>query len=581
MSFRRRTYPEVLDNLITDIAGGVAAEPYPFPPEEGATAPYQHQLERPPVAQVTSLWGTRDGQPKRFRDGTDFALLEDGQTLQWVAGGELPDPGTLVYVNYLPEAAPATLTDLQTGSVVRTLAESVGLEIARLYAQLEAVYRAGFLETAAGSALDNVVALLGIERVGGGRAAGEIEFSRAGGTRGAVTIPAGTRILTETGEVEYETTETVTLAPGQRRVRVPARDLESNAPVEADVLTVLATPLAGIASVTNPAPTAIATREESDAELRTRARNFLHGSERATLGALRAAIARQQITADVVEDPAAPGRVLVTPHVDVLTPELDQRLRKAIDDTRPAGVIVQIVGAKPPRRVNLELRLVTFDGLTEPDLRAAQHTVRDRVEEYFDQLPVGENGSVNRLVGLILGVEAVEDVELVSVTLDGNGAPPDLSTGVIPLADAPTLLGDLHIADPNLPTALEVVIAFPDSAAPPDEAAVRAALGTAVAYLNEVSAAGAAGEPALRQVAFGRLLHALPLPNRPGGSLAEYDEAGSEPVAAATVLPYRPRFAFVLESGYGEVLANDGDTFTLSPYERISLASVAIVAEPA
>jgi small-conductance mechanosensitive channel len=72
----------------------------------------------------------------------------------------LPDEGTIVHINYLRDDVAPTLTDLQVGSVVRTLAESVALEIARLYAQLDAVYDAAFIDTAAGSALDKVVALV-------------------------------------------------------------------------------------------------------------------------------------------------------------------------------------------------------------------------------------------------------------------------------------------------------------------------------------------------------------------------------------------------------------------------------------
>lgn len=582
MSFRRRTYPEVLDNLLTDIAGGVAAEPYPFPPEDGASAPFQHRLERPPVAEVASVWGSRDGQPRRFRRGTDYVLQDDQQTLEWLPGAELPDSGSLLYVNYLPASAVPVLTDLQTGSVVRTLAESMGLEIARLYAQLEAVYRSGFIDTAAGAALDNVVALLGVDRVDGGRAAGEIEFTRAGGTRGAITIPAGSRILTGTGEVEYETTETITLAPAQRKIRVVARDLESNAPVAADTLTVLATPIAGIASVTNPAPAAIATEKETDAELRARAKNFLHGSERATLGALRQAIARQQITADVVEDEKNPGYVTVTPHVDVLTPELEQRLRTAIRDTRPAGVVVTRVDPVPPRRVNVEMLLTSAEGLTEPDLREAQHAVRDRVEEYFARLPVGENGSVNRLVGLILGIEEVEDVRLVSITIDGEtDSPVDATTGAILLKDHPTVLGTLQIADPSLPTALDVVIPFPASESPPDEVAIKSALGSMVAYVNAFNATEPPPAAALRALSFGKLLRVLPLPNKPGASLQEFDGDDTPPALPmlTEVAPFQPRFAFTLESGHARVLEGDGEEYTLTPFERLSLAGVTISPE--
>ena len=47
MSFRRRNYPEVLDNLLTTLVGGVAAESHAFPPSDDA--PREHPLEQPPV----------------------------------------------------------------------------------------------------------------------------------------------------------------------------------------------------------------------------------------------------------------------------------------------------------------------------------------------------------------------------------------------------------------------------------------------------------------------------------------------------------------------------------------------------
>src|SRR5262245_66566 len=164
-------------------------------------------LQKPPVGDIASVHGARDGQPRAFRKNTDYRLLDDKQTLEWPKGAELPDPGTVIYVNYVPAAAQPVLPDLQTGSVVRPLAETIGLENARLYAQLEAVYRAGFIDTAEGASRDNVVALLGITRVTGGRAAGDVQFTRAPGTRGLITIPAGTRVMTADGEVEYETTQ--------------------------------------------------------------------------------------------------------------------------------------------------------------------------------------------------------------------------------------------------------------------------------------------------------------------------------------------------------------------------------------
>jgi len=290
-----------LDNLLTEIVGGVAAEAQPFPPL-GTTpgAPPENALEHPKAKRIVSAYGSRNGESLRFREGVDYELRPDGQTLRWLTGAALPDEGSIVHVNYLREDVPPTLTDLQVGSVLRTLAESVALEIARLYAQLDAVHDAGFIDTATGSALDKVVALLGISRVRGSRASTNVRFTRAPGSPGTITITAGTRIIDARARFEYATTDTVTMAPNQNVLTVTANDLEpANDPVEANVLTVLPVPIAGISAVTNPAPASRATADETDAELRIRAKSFLHGSERATLGALNQVLARQQVRAEI------------------------------------------------------------------------------------------------------------------------------------------------------------------------------------------------------------------------------------------------------------------------------------------
>jgi len=85
MSLRRRTFPEVLENLLTAVSGGVAAEPHPFPPPGANGGPLRHELQRPPVADVVSVYGSRDGQPHLFRKDVDYGLLEAPQprTLEW------------------------------------------------------------------------------------------------------------------------------------------------------------------------------------------------------------------------------------------------------------------------------------------------------------------------------------------------------------------------------------------------------------------------------------------------------------------------------------------------------------------
>jgi uncharacterized phage protein gp47/JayE len=574
MSFRRRDYPEVLDNLLTALVGGVSAEPHPYPPP-GSGSPPRHLLDMPPARRLVSVFGESNGTAFRFRERADCELSPDGTALLWREGGARPDAGTLVHVNYLRQDVPATLTDLEIGGVARTIVEAMGRELARLYAQLEAVYDAAFLDSATRGALDRVVALLGLERVPAERPIATLRFERARGAPGAVTIPAGTRVIDENVEVEYETTATVTMSPAQTHITVAARDLEpANEPVPADTLTEVAMPIAGIVGVTNPAPAARPAQAETDAELRARARNFLHASEKATLGALRNALARQLVQGEISEPADQPGVVLISAVAEDLTPERREQLIAALEDTRPAGVRVKLAQVLAPARVDLELEIATRASLPEPERRAAHEAVRKAVEGYFRALPIREDARVNRIVGLVLAVPGVEDVTLRAARLREGTASIDVldaAAGIIALADRPTVLADLGIADPSLPTRADLTIRFPVSVAAPDENAVAAALEAAFAYL------AAAQGP--RHISFGKLLRVLPPPVGQGETLAAHDAADPKPALPETAGDYAVTLFVHQASGLTRILAAPGDRHDLSPGERLLLDTLTIEAE--
>lgn len=263
MSFRRRAYTEVLDNLLTGIIGGVSAEAYAFPATENAESPFTHAMLSPPVRDLVSVYGVRNGQSYLFKKDADYVLANDQQTLVWQEAAQLPDAGSVFHVNYLQGENTGNISDLYVGSVVRTLCESVGLEIARLNAQLEGVYESGFIDTASGRALDNVVSILGAQRVKAGRFSCELEFTRVSGSRGEINIFQGSRVITEDGNVEYETTASVTMIDGQNTIRVQARDKEENTQgLAAGELNIMAKPITGIEKVTNPVPSSIASADD-------------------------------------------------------------------------------------------------------------------------------------------------------------------------------------------------------------------------------------------------------------------------------------------------------------------------------
>ena len=81
MSFRRKTYPEVAESLLNRLLGGVSGEAHPYPPAMMPREPFTHALERAPVAQITAVWGMRNGETHRFERDADYALAADSAKL--------------------------------------------------------------------------------------------------------------------------------------------------------------------------------------------------------------------------------------------------------------------------------------------------------------------------------------------------------------------------------------------------------------------------------------------------------------------------------------------------------------------
>ena len=250
-----------------------------------------------------------------------------------------------MYVNYYPAVTrPVPLTDLNVGSVVRTLMESVAREVAVLEQQMDRVYRSAYLETAEGANLDKVVALVGVSRIPAGTSVVRLRFTRAPGSTGRVTIPAGTVVSDDAGN-RYATMTALVLEPGEPSREVGAAGVtKAVPPVDADALTRLEVLIAGISTVINDSPATAATSPESDDDLRRRARGALHVAARGTVDALRFGL----LSIDGVKDVAVtehPNGVPGEIRVDIAyeregDTDLEREVAERIDDLRPAGIRV-------------------------------------------------------------------------------------------------------------------------------------------------------------------------------------------------------------------------------------------------
>lgn len=170
MPFKAKSYDQITEDVLARITGLEASEEFEFEGSRGA-----YRLANAPVTKIIKITGMSKRKMAEFSSAKDYRL--SGNSVEWIAGGARPDEGTKFTVTYR-YARPGGLTDTSAGSVLRTLVEGISREIEFLYEQLDAAYRAGFLETATGEALEMTVSLLGITRRAPRPSSGRVTFGR-------------------------------------------------------------------------------------------------------------------------------------------------------------------------------------------------------------------------------------------------------------------------------------------------------------------------------------------------------------------------------------------------------------------
>jgi uncharacterized phage protein gp47/JayE len=156
--------------MISQITKGVANERHEFLPNK-----MKYALQQPNIREIVKIDGTVRGTQYTFKKAADYRLNKN--MVEWIGSGERPDDFSSYFVNYVIDA-PHEISDVNPGSVVRTLIESIALELDLLYAQMDQVYRLAYIDTASGKSLDMVVSILGISRKPAGLASGEVTFGR-------------------------------------------------------------------------------------------------------------------------------------------------------------------------------------------------------------------------------------------------------------------------------------------------------------------------------------------------------------------------------------------------------------------
>ena len=442
MSFIDRSYPDIVRDVLTNLTQGVTREIHrvDYDADARPIVVPDIALERRPVRRASFVQGVIEaadpGDPPvpYIFTANDYDLVGDEpgasdlHSIRFRPFGRKPAPGTDIAVNYYPRTTdPVPVNDLNVGSVVRTVLEAVSREMALLYTQLNAVYESAFLETATAESLDRVVALLGYRRFRAGRPAGSVIFRRRPGSAGSITIPAGTPITDAADTIRYETVETRTMLAGESVAEVRVRGAaESTPPIDAGQLSVIQRAIAGLDTVTNERPTSRVNEEETDEELRARARDALLAANKGTLESIRFGLLQLPEVRDVSLDEfpnGVPGELRVNVVLadgngsSTLPPEVLER----IEELRPAGIRI-VSGAADSVNVTARVALTLAGASLAPaEIEEIREGVRRVLIEQVGGKGVGERIRNRPLTSALLADTRIIDA---AVSLGALGETP-------------------------------------------------------------------------------------------------------------------------------------------------------------
>ena len=318
-----------------------------------------------------------------------------------------------------------TLTDFQVGSVIRTIYESFAYEIGILYEQLNQVYLSAFIDSAEGSQLEMLVALLGIQRGLPDFAEGTVTFQRDLGTD-IIEIPVGTLVTTEDSEKSpkkaYTTIESKIFPANLETVEVKIQAVERGEEqvTKEETINIMPLPIPGIKSVINKSPIQFTGKKtETDEELQQRAKIALISSGKASNIALKNALLSQPSVREVKlierfnDSDKKYGLVdLFVDGVDFSNETKVQSLKSQIDKVRAAGVFVRLQSAI----------IVTIDAvfkieinpsikISEMERKTIEKSVEESIINYISQTKMGQPLLFSQLTRQILSVTNVYNIE--------------------------------------------------------------------------------------------------------------------------------------------------------------------------
>ena len=338
------------------------------------------------------------------------------------------------------QSSTTALVDVSVGSIVRALFEanaSVVLWVQWLILQVLQTTRAS---TSVGSDLDSWMMDFGLTRLPAAPSTGIATFSRFAANL-AATIPLASIVKTTDGSVSFSVTEDNTLSVWQAAVSgyvIPAGVTSADLPVVcnaggsvgnvlASTINVIAASLPGVDHVNNASPLSNGADAETDSAFRDRFQGYLASRSRATIGAVRNAIAsvRQGLNIAIEENTGAGGGprigallVIVDDGTGFPSAELLSNVASAVDSVRPIGTTVAVVA---PQVLTANVAMTAqFQSAQAATLGVP--SIQTHVAAYLNAIPIGGTASITRVAQHAYfagsGIQNVSQIQINGVSID-------------------------------------------------------------------------------------------------------------------------------------------------------------------
>ena len=331
------------------------------------------------------------------------------------------------------QGASAVPLDLSVGSVLRALFEGNVSVASWLQWLIMGGLRMTRAATSQGVELDSWVADFGLTRLPASAARGTASFSRYSPV-GRSLIPVGTAVKTLDSSTVLLVVTDITDAhwsvgdqgyaflDGIGTINVPVIAAVPGAAgnVLPGSISLIASPLAGVDTVSNSAALSGGFDAESDQQLRARFQNYMDSRSRGTSQAIRyvAQSIQQGVTVTVVENADASGYPLPGNFVVSIddgsgapTPDLIARVALAIDQVRPIATTFAVLR---PVVVSVAVEM-TIGTINPASLGTLRSLVQITIIQHINSLPIGGSLTSAELVRqLYLAHDQLRDIAEIS-----------------------------------------------------------------------------------------------------------------------------------------------------------------------